>query len=73
MSDDSAPYTSATTRTVSVACPHCSQPVIMNGNSPYRPFCSKRCKDIDFGGWAMEQYHISSDEDQDQWSDDDQR
>jgi endogenous inhibitor of DNA gyrase (YacG/DUF329 family) len=26
--------------------------------SPYRPFCSERCKLIDLGAWASESYRI---------------
>lgn len=25
---------------------------------PYRPFCSERCKQIDLGAWADEQYKV---------------
>jgi hypothetical protein len=27
-------------------------------NNPYRPFCSERCKLIDLGRWAAEEYRI---------------
>jgi len=27
--------------------------------SQWRPFCSERCKLIDFGGWASESYRIA--------------
>jgi len=30
----------------------------MTEEFPYRPFCSRRCKDIDFGDWAMERHAI---------------
>lgn len=33
-----------------VACPRCGTRHAWDGN-PYRPFCSERCKLIDFGGW----------------------
>lgn len=32
-------------------CPNCSAPVEWGPQSPYRPFCSKRCKLIDLGAW----------------------
>ena len=35
-----------------VSCPTCQKPVPWNENSPYRPFCSQRCKMIDLGTWA---------------------
>ena len=27
--------------------------------NPYRPFCSKRCKNIDLGAWADEDYRVT--------------
>ena len=30
---------------------------IREGN-PFRPFCSRRCKLIDLGKWAAEEYHV---------------
>jgi endogenous inhibitor of DNA gyrase (YacG/DUF329 family) len=26
--------------------------------NPYRPFCSERCKLIDLGAWANEEYRV---------------
>ena len=45
-----------------VSCPTCQKPVPWNENSPYRPFCSQRCKMIDLGTWANESYCIPSQE-----------
>ena len=45
-----------------VSCPTCQKPVLWNENSPYRPFCSQRCKMIDLGPWADESYRIPSQE-----------
>lgn len=47
----------------------------MNDSFPQRPFCSDRCKTIDFGGWANESNSIAGDEvldnsEEDLWSDD---
>jgi hypothetical protein len=42
-------------------CPHCDKPVVWKDN-PYRPFCSERCKLIDFGAWVNEEYGVPSDE-----------
>ena len=39
-------------------CPICSKAV----TAPYRPFCSKRCADIDLGRWLKEGYRIETDE-----------
>ena len=43
-----------------VKCPTCEKPVEWSENSPYRPFCSERCKLIDLGAWASEQNRIPS-------------
>jgi len=60
-----------TVKTVSVACPQCKKPVLMTPDFPERPFCSKRCKDIDFGGWAAEEFRIEGgDEENENWSED---
>lgn len=26
----------------------------------YRPFCSERCKNVDFGAWASESYRVAA-------------
>ena len=39
-------------------CPMCGQPVQWNDN-PDRPFCSERCRIIDLGNWASEDYRVS--------------
>ncbi len=36
-------------------CPICSK---MTDNTKYRPFCSKRCADIDLGNWFTQSYVI---------------
>lgn len=43
---------------VMVACPTCETKHEYNTNSPYRPFCSERCKLIDLGAWSQESYKI---------------
>lgn len=48
-----------------VACPQCGKDVIWGPESPYRPFCSERCKLIDLGQWANEGYRIPVTEDPD--------
>lgn len=45
---------------IKVNCPHCHQEVIWAEESPFRPFCSKRCQLIDLGEWANEQHYIAS-------------
>ncbi|MCH7817728.1 MAG: DNA gyrase inhibitor YacG [Proteobacteria bacterium] len=46
------------TRTKSVNCPSCRKQVAWIESNRYRPFCSKRCKLIDFGEWATERRRI---------------
>jgi len=46
-------------KTAVVACPQCGKDVIWNKDvSPFRPFCSERCKLIDLGQWASETYSV---------------
>jgi len=45
---------------IHVKCPHCHSEVLWSTENPYRPFCSKRCKLIDFGDWASESHKIPS-------------
>jgi endogenous inhibitor of DNA gyrase (YacG/DUF329 family) len=39
-------------------CPICNQPTHWKDN-PDRPFCSERCRIIDLGNWASEDYRVS--------------
>ena len=41
-----------------VACPRCKAPVEWVEASRFRPFCSERCKMLDFGAWADEEFAI---------------
>ena len=41
-----------------VKCPTCGTSVAWNSESPFRPFCSERCKNVDLGAWASERYAI---------------
>jgi endogenous inhibitor of DNA gyrase (YacG/DUF329 family) len=43
---------------MTVKCPICKKPVEIG--SPDFPFCSERCRIIDLGAWASEEYKISS-------------
>jgi endogenous inhibitor of DNA gyrase (YacG/DUF329 family) len=42
-------------------CPRCGKPAEWKDN-PNRPFCSERCKLIDFGVWVNEEYAVPSTE-----------
>ncbi|MEI6097682.1 MAG: DNA gyrase inhibitor YacG [Alphaproteobacteria bacterium] len=37
-----------------MACPICAK----NSDAKYRPFCSRRCADIDLGRWLNESYRV---------------
>jgi uncharacterized protein len=41
-----------------VPCPTCDRPVQWSEASPWRPFCSERCKLVDLGAWASEAHKI---------------
>jgi uncharacterized protein len=41
-----------------VHCPNCSKPVAWTPESPWRPFCSERCRLIDLGQWFSEEHAI---------------
>lgn len=41
-----------------VECPTCQKKVEWKSENKYRPFCSERCKLIDFGEWANEEKRI---------------
>jgi endogenous inhibitor of DNA gyrase (YacG/DUF329 family) len=45
----------------SVACPTCGKPVPWSEASPWRPFCSERCRMIDLGEWLGEEKRIAGD------------
>lgn len=40
-----------------VSCPGCGKETEYKGNE-FRPFCSERCKLLDFGAWADEKYTL---------------
>jgi endogenous inhibitor of DNA gyrase (YacG/DUF329 family) len=39
-------------------CPVCGKPA----DDKYKPFCAKRCADIDLGRWLKEGYRVPTDE-----------
>ncbi|NML86123.1 DNA gyrase inhibitor YacG [Polaromonas sp.] len=51
MSNDSLPVKQ-------VVCPACGGPSVYATSNPYRPFCSERCKNIDLGAWANEDFRL---------------
>ena len=38
-------------------CPECGKTTLQN----FRPFCSKRCADLDLGKWFNESYQLPGD------------
>ncbi|ENV10864.1 MULTISPECIES: DNA gyrase inhibitor YacG [Acinetobacter] len=38
-------------------CPRCGEASTWEGNQ-FRPFCSERCKLIDLGAWASDEYKL---------------
>ena len=42
-------------KTHAVNCPTCNTEVSWSETSHFRPFCSGRCRLIDFGEWAKEE------------------
>lgn len=41
-----------------IKCPTCGQSIHYDISSPFRPFCSRRCKNADITAWANEEYKI---------------
>ncbi|MDM3871766.1 DNA gyrase inhibitor YacG [Porticoccus sp. W117] len=41
-----------------ISCPTCRKSIVWGDDYPHRPFCSARCKQIDFGDWANEAHSI---------------
>ena len=41
-----------------VRCPACGGASVYAPSNPWRPFCSERCKNLDFGAWASEAYRV---------------
>lgn len=47
---------------VTVKCPTCGRSIEWSQQSPYRPFCSERCRIIDLGAWLSEKRAIAGTE-----------
>ena len=44
-----------------VRCPACGGDSVYAERNPYRPFCSARCKGIDFGGCRCQAFLLTGD------------
>ncbi len=45
-----------------VKCPTCGGRSVYAPSNPFRPFCGERCKQIDLGAWASEQFVVAAPE-----------
>jgi len=43
---------------LNVTCPSCGKEHQWDTDNRFRPFCSERCKMIDLGKWANEEYRV---------------
>ena len=41
-----------------VTCPCCGGDSVYGPANAYRPFCSERCKQVDLGAWASEDFRM---------------
>ena len=48
-----------------VACPHCKGDSMYHPSNPSRPFCSPKCRAMDLGAWANEDFRVAESRDQD--------
>lgn len=55
MSESSPPQDFAPRK---VRCPACAGMSLYSSANPYRPFCSARCKGVDLGAWASEEFKL---------------
>lgn len=45
-----------------ISCPNCGKKGTWQPENKFRPFCSERCKLIDFGDWAAEKHRVPGDD-----------
>lgn len=43
-----------------VRCPTCAGVSVYSTTNVARPFCSSRCKNVDLGAWASEEFRVST-------------
>ncbi|WP_188704250.1 DNA gyrase inhibitor YacG [Silvimonas iriomotensis] len=46
-----------------VTCPSCKKQSEYSAGNPFRPFCCERCRLIDLGSWAAENYRVPVEDD----------
>ena len=42
-----------------VACPSCKGGSVFHPSNPSRPFCSPKCRAVDLGAWANEDFRLA--------------
>ena len=52
-----------------VTCPHCGKEHQWDTSNRFRPFCSERCKMIDLGKWANEDYRVAQPAEEQEFTD----
>ncbi|MFI8614911.1 DNA gyrase inhibitor YacG [Acidovorax sp. NPDC077693] len=52
------PQTTGTPQERIVVCPSCGGDSVYSPANAYRPFCSERCKQVDLGAWASEDFRM---------------
>jgi len=50
--------TTHSNQTKRVPCPTCGGDSVFAPSNPFRPFCCERCKNIDLGAWANEDFRV---------------
>ena len=58
MSTKATPSADASPAGRTVRCPTCSGPSLFAPANRFRPFCSERCRQIDLGAWANEEFRV---------------
>ncbi|HWM44690.1 MAG TPA: DNA gyrase inhibitor YacG [Burkholderiales bacterium] len=44
-----------------VSCPRCGTETVYSPENRWRPFCGERCRMIDLGKWAADEYRLPDD------------
>jgi uncharacterized protein len=45
-------------KTRKVSCPRCGTETLYSPENRWRPFCGERCRMIDLGKWAADEYRV---------------
>ncbi len=58
--DHSQSHSTEPTEERVVRCPTCGGDSVYAASNHARPFCSERCKNVDFGAWASEDFRMGA-------------